>query len=95
MSIKCGAAVEVRGYDMTGAPVWHAAKVIRQTKGRELADEGHLTGIVFGASFKGNKFYCDAAGSLHRNPVVGLGVVGMLHGELEHRIRLSAPDTTI
>jgi hypothetical protein len=61
----------------------------------ELAKNGDLTGIVFGVAFKGQKFYCDAAGSLHRNPVVAIGVAGMLHAELEHRMRLSAVDTTI
>ena len=61
----------------------------------ELAKEGELTGIAFGAAFKGQKYYCDAAGSLHRNPVVAIGVAGMLHAELEHRMRLSAADTAI
>jgi hypothetical protein len=61
----------------------------------ELADAGDLNGLVFGASFKGNKFYCDAAGALHRNPVVALGVAGMLHAELEHRMRLTAKDTQV
>jgi hypothetical protein len=61
----------------------------------EAAEAGHLTGIVFGASLRGQTYFCEAAGTLHRNAVTGLGVATMLTAELEHRIRLNAIDTSM
>ena len=57
------------------------------------AESGHLTGLVFGAHLRGQKYIVDAAGSLHRNTVAGIGVSAMLMAELEHRIRREASDT--
>jgi hypothetical protein len=59
----------------------------------DAAKSGALNGIVFGCSFRGQKFYCDAAGALHRNPVVAIGVSTMLTAELEHQIRRKAQDS--
>lgn len=59
----------------------------------EAAHAGQITGLVFGVSLRGQKFLVDAAGSLHRNPVTGVGVATMLTVELEHRIRRKATDT--
>jgi hypothetical protein len=61
----------------------------------ELAKTGEVNGLVFGVSMKGQKFYCDSAGALHRNPVMALGVVGMLHAKIEHGMRQSSVDTVI
>lgn len=61
----------------------------------EVARAGQMNGIIFGASFGGAKFFVDAAGTLHRNPVTALGVSAMLTAELEHRIRHKATDTLI
>ena len=61
----------------------------------EVAKTGQLTGLVFGASLRGQRFCCDAAGTLHRAPVVGLGVAAMLTAELEHRIRRRETDTLL
>ena len=61
----------------------------------EVAKTGQLTGLVFGASLRGQRFFCDAAGSLHRAPIVGLGVATMLTAELEHRIRRLETDTIL
>lgn len=59
----------------------------------DAAKAGHLTGLVFGISLRGQKYLCDAAGTLHRNTVTGLGVATMLAAELEHRIRREHTDT--
>lgn len=59
----------------------------------ELATKAELTGLIFGASLKGQKYYCDAAGTLHRNGVVALGVASMLQAEIEHRLRHRSIDT--
>ena len=59
----------------------------------EVAKADQLNGLVFGAALRGQKFFVDAAGSLHRNPVVGIGVAAMLLAELEHRIRRQETDT--
>lgn len=61
----------------------------------EVAKQGDLNGLIFGAAFKGQKFYCDAAGTLHRNGVTGLGVAGMLWGELEGRLKHQSTETII
>jgi hypothetical protein len=61
----------------------------------EMAKTGDLNGIVFGVSMKGQKYYCDAAGTLHRNPVVALGVIGMLHAQTERSMRHSSVDTVL
>ena len=59
----------------------------------EVAKAGQMTGLVFGASLKGQKFFVDAAGTLHRNPMAGIGVAFMLTTELEHRVRRQETDT--
>jgi hypothetical protein len=61
----------------------------------EHAKSGDLNGIIFGVSFKGQRYYCDAAGTLHRNPVVALGVSTMLSEELQRRMRTASVDTVI
>jgi hypothetical protein len=58
-----------------------------------LAAAGELNGIVFGVSLKGQRYYCDAAGALHRSPIVGLGVTCMLKTELERRMRHQPQET--
>ena len=59
----------------------------------ELARGGSMNGLVFGASLKGSQFYCDAAGAMHRNPMVALGVTQMLSAEMLHQIRRQERDT--
>ena len=59
----------------------------------EVAKAGQITGLVFGLSLRGQKYLVDAAGTLHRNPVSGIGVATMLTVELEHRIRRQSTDT--
>ena len=61
----------------------------------EAAKVGALNGIVFGASFKGQRYLCDAAGAMHRNPVLALGVAQMLTEELSHLIRREAGSTML
>ena len=61
----------------------------------EAATSGDMSGLVFGAQFQGQRFYCDAAGALHRSPVTGLGVAMLLASEMEHRIRSKAATETI
>lgn len=61
----------------------------------EAAEAGSMTGLVFGASFQGQRYYCDAAGALHRSPVAAIGVATMLTAEMEHRIRREAQETVI
>ena len=61
----------------------------------EMAREGQLTGIVFGVSFKGQKFYCDTAGSLYRSPVIALGVAAMLTIQIERQLRHESTETII
>ena len=52
----------------------------------ELAEVGAMKGLVYGAEFRGQKFFCDAAGSMHRNPMVALGVTQMLSAEILQQI---------
>ena len=52
----------------------------------ELAKIGSMKGLVYGAEFRGQKFFCDAAGSMHRNPMVALGVTQMLSAEILQQI---------
>lgn len=59
----------------------------------DAARGGMLNGLVFGAAFKGQRYYCDAAGTMHRNPVVALGLAHMLANELAHHVRHEAADT--
>ena len=59
----------------------------------EAAKAGQITGLVLGASLRGQTYFCDAAGTLHRNAATGLSVATMLTAELEHRIRLDSIDT--
>lgn len=59
----------------------------------ELAKIGSMNGLVFGASLKGSQFYCDAAGAMHRNPMVALGVTQMLSAEILHQIHRKEQDT--
>lgn len=59
----------------------------------DMAKSGSMNGLVFGASLKGSQFYCDAAGDLHRKPMVALGVAQMLSAEMLHQIRRKAQDT--
>jgi len=61
----------------------------------DAARQGLLSGLVFGAAFKGQRYYCDAAGTMHRNPVVALGLAHMLAAELTHHIRHEALDTVL
>jgi hypothetical protein len=68
---------------------------------RELlrkAESGALNGIIFGVQLhdaQGQKYYCDAAGTLHRNPIAALGVAAMLGLDLERRMRLNAEDCDV
>jgi hypothetical protein len=59
----------------------------------EAAKSGGMNGIVFGASFRGQRYYCDAAGTLHRNNVVALGVAGMLWAKIERGVRTESQET--
>ena len=60
---------------------------------RELAESGDLTGIVFGVVLRGQRYYCDSAGSLHRNPIAGIGVATRLVAELDRQMVRRAEDT--
>ena len=53
----------------------------------ETAQSGDITGMIFGIGFRDQRYYCDAAGSLHRNRVLALGVANMLCADLERSIR--------
>jgi hypothetical protein len=61
----------------------------------ELARAGSMTGIVLGASFRGAKYFCDSAGTLHRNPITALGVSAMLTADLERRVHRRATATVL
>jgi len=58
-----------------------------------LARGGELDGIVFGLALNGRRYFCDAAGSLHNEPVGALGVCAMLMEELHQRMPRQEPDT--
>ena len=53
---------------------------------RDAARSGAMTGLVFGVSFRDQRYYCDAAGSLHRNRVLALGVARLLCSDIERSI---------
>jgi hypothetical protein len=53
------------------------------------ARSGAMTGLVFGVSFRDQRYYCDVAGSLHRNRVLALGVARLLCGDIERSISTS------
>jgi hypothetical protein len=61
----------------------------------DAARGGHINGLVFGVSMRGQRYFCDAAGALHRNPVVGLGVASMLASEMQYRIQKEGLDTVL
>lgn len=60
---------------------------------QQSASRGELTGLVFGATMKGSRIYCDAAGTLYRNAIQGIGVATILCAEMEQRLRHEAIET--
>ena len=59
----------------------------------ELAKIGAMKGLVYGAELRGQEFFCDAAGSMHRNPMIALGVAHLLSAEMLQQIQRKAQDT--
>lgn len=60
-----------------------------------LAEAGELQGMVFGCALRGEKYYCDAAGRLHRNRMLGLGVARLLSSEIAASVRHQSTDTVL
>jgi hypothetical protein len=58
-----------------------------------LAKQGDLTGLVFGVALKGQKYYCDSAGTLFRNPILGIGVASRVVLELNRRVQRREEET--
>ena len=58
-----------------------------------LAEKGQMTGIAFGATLKGRRYFTNAAGELYRDPTFARGVVASLDDELGHLVHERASDT--
>ena len=59
----------------------------------ELAKMGAMKGLVYGAEFRGQEFFCDAAGSMHRNPMIAIAVSNLIAAEMLHRVGYKPVDT--
>ena len=52
----------------------------------ELAKIGAMNGLVYGGEFCGREFLCDAAGSMHRNPMIAIAVSNLIAAEMLHKV---------
>ena len=54
----------------------------------ELAKIGGMNGLVFGGEFRGREFLCDAAGSMHRNPMIAIAIAvsNLIAAEMLHKV---------
>lgn len=60
------------------------------------AQQGLVTGMVFGVALKGRKYHVNVAGSLARDPTFARGVVAAIDDELMSMVQGRAnSDTTI
>ena len=59
----------------------------------ELSKVGAMNGLVFGGEFCGQEFFCDAAGSMHRNPMIAIAVSNLIAADMLHRVGYKPVDT--
>lgn len=59
----------------------------------DLHRAGTLVGFVICIALKGQRYFCESAGTLDRNPLSALGAAAMLVAEMQQRIPRQSRDT--
>lgn len=59
----------------------------------KLATDGELTGLIVGAVFKEQRYFFEAAGTMHRNPMMAIAAASQLTHELNTRVRRTSIET--